>query len=155
MPGGFLLLNKASRMVGGQRVSDFIQSPLRTVFGKLTTISTSRSFRPATCRPKLKIWHRGEDKKLRVSPWDPIDVYRFWLNKNEFVKAGTKGRADLNGDFWEADFACDVDDTDSAQAAPRCSSNRVLAPQAAPTSSSSVVSQSALSSGTSPTPGAF
>jgi hypothetical protein len=52
-----------------------------------------------------------------VSGWDKITVYGLMLQKDDVVKVGTWGWADWQCDNWEADFACDPDNTDSSKPA--------------------------------------
>ena len=110
---GFTALTSAGQTytVAGQAVADFRQRCVDRVLGKFYTQLNQGS------TAQFEIWLRGSDGKLRVSGWDTITVYDFWLNKNEKVLVGTKGAADWYSDHWEADPACDVDNTDAAGAA--------------------------------------
>jgi hypothetical protein len=108
---GFTTLG-SSYTANGVTVSDCKQRQVDHLFGK--TYSTLTASSPdQTCQ--FEIWERGGDGKPRVSGWDKITVYGLMLQKDDVVKVGTWGWADWQCDNWEADFACDPDNTDSSK----------------------------------------
>lgn len=121
VPGSFLLapfrlgFNSVTESgqeytVNGQAVADFAQRFVDRVLGKFYTQLTQGG------TAEFEIWIRGSDGKVRPSGFDHITVHDWWLNKDEKVESGTRGAADWYSGYWEADPACDKDNTDSAQA---------------------------------------
>lgn len=112
---GFIALGP-TRTQDGVLVVDCRQRVVDTVFGKAYTDGTQNA--AGTTSVEFKIWFRRADGQLVVSDWDPITAYLMFPAKNEQVHANTWGRADYHTDYWEGDFACDVDDRDTAQVSP-------------------------------------
>lgn len=115
---GFMTLGaEYTHPVSGLTVVDCKQRFINRVFGKLYGSDLTQN-NAGNATAEFEIHLRGADGKWHVGLWDKITVYASFLNKQEVVKVGTKGWADWYDDYWEGDFACDVDNTDSAGASP-------------------------------------
>lgn len=112
---GFIALGP-TRTQDGVLVVDCRQRAVDTVFGKAYADATQNA--AGTTSIDFKIWFRRSTGTLVDAGWDTITTYLMFPNKNERVQAGTWGRADYHTDYWEGDFACDVDDRDTGQQSP-------------------------------------
>lgn len=117
-------------------VVDCVQHPVLRVFGRLYTDLTQNAAGDATA--EFEIWRRDTDGKRKPAGWEHITVYGTLMNKDEVAKKGTFGFADYSSDYWEGDFACDQDNTDTSETSQASlgSSNLLLvtAPSDPPTS---------------------
>lgn len=127
VPGWFTALS-GTYVISGVTAVDARQRPMIEVYGKAYAPTSpspgddpnaaliQNADRTATCQ--FEIWYRSILGTLRAWGWDKLTVYDIWLNKGDKVNKGTFGKAHWIGGIWEADFACDQDNTDTAQQSP-------------------------------------
>jgi hypothetical protein len=103
-------------LIGSTPVAKCVQHPTLRVFGRMYQEVTQNANGNIT--GELEIWRRDTDGKKKTAGWtEKLTVYFPLLNKNEKVKQGTFAFADYSTYKWEADPACDRDDTNASQSA--------------------------------------
>lgn len=100
---GFFPLREAAFTINGQRCGYFKQRFIDQVIGKwYTTLAQGGS-------AEFQIYYLNENKQAVPAGWDRITAYDFWLQMNQQVAAGTKGKVIWYTNSWVMDLtACEV-----------------------------------------------
>jgi hypothetical protein len=99
-------------ILNGVLVVDCIQKHVLRAYGRLYNTLTQNA--DGTGTAQFEFWNRrGSDKKRFFTGWDKVDVYAPLMLKDDVAKTGTFAFVDWGSDVWEADPACDPDNTNN------------------------------------------
>lgn len=108
---GFITISNPYTL-DGVYVVDCIQKHVLRFYGRLYADVTQNVDGNATTQ--VEIWNRRDsDKKRFFSGWNKVDVYFPLMLKGDTAKTGTFAFVDWGSNMWEADPACDPDNTNS------------------------------------------